>query len=329
MYNKKKKALITGISGQDGSYIAELLLGMGYEVHGIVRRASIEDPERYLWRIVHLLDKIHIHVGSVDSYPTVFNIIEKVRPDEVYHLAASSFVVYSPDEEISVLNSNVGSTMYILSALKEKSAESKLYFACSSEVFGKAPYSPQNENTPFNPRSIYGISKATGFYIVKYFRQNFKLFCCSGIAYNHESPRRGFEYVTRKITSGVAKIKYGLSKELRLGNLDARRDWGYSPDFVRAMWMMLQRSEPEDYVIATGKTHSVRDIVEFAFDYVGLDWRKYVVIDPALYRPQEDVELRGDYSKIKKDLSWEPTVDFYKMLEIMLQEDLKIYSRYS
>lgn len=324
---KTKRALITGISGQDGSYLAELLLENGYEVHGIVRRVSIEDPERNLWRIKHILDKIHLHIGSIESYPTIFNIIERIRPDEVYHLAAQSFVVYSLDEEILTMNVNVNSCLYILSVLKERLPECKFYFACSSEVFGIAPYSPQNEETPFNPRSVYGISKATGYYIVKHFRQNYGMFCCSGIAYNHESPRRGFEYVTRKVTNTVARIKLGLAKELRLGNLDARRDWGYSPDFVKAMWLMLQKDKPDDYVLATGRTHSVRELVEFAFDYVGLDWRKYVVIDPKLYRPSEPVELVGDYSKAKRELGWEPTVDFYQMIEMMIKEDLKIHSR--
>lgn len=327
MRGKKKKALITGISGQDGSYLAELLLENGYEVHGIVRRINLEDPERRLWRILHILDKIHLHVGSIDSYPTIFNIIEKVKPDEIYNLAAQSFVVYSLDEEINALNTNINSTMYILSAMKERVPECRFYFACSSEVFGIAPYSPQNEDTPFNPRSVYGISKAAGFYIVKYFRQNYNMFCCSGIAYNHESPRRGFEYVTRKITNTAVRIKMGLSKELRLGNLEARRDWGYAPDFVRAMWLMLQQNEPDDYIIATGETHSVREILEFAFEYVGLDWKKYVVEDPILYRPAEPVELKGDYSKAKKKLGWSPSVNFYQMIEMMIKEDLKLYSK--
>lgn len=322
-----KRALITGIAGQDGSYLAELLLENGYEVHGVVRRISVEDPERRLWRIRHILDKIHLHVGSVDSYPTMFNIIESVKPTEIYHLAAQSFVTYSLDDEISTLNTNINSVMYILSILKERNPDCKFYFACSSEVFGIAPYSPQNEETPFNPRSAYGISKAAGFYIVKYFRQVHGMFCCSGIAYNHESPRRGFEYVTRKVTNAVARIKLGLAKELRLGNLNARRDWGYSPDFVKAMWAILQQDEPDDYVLATGKTHSVRDLVEFAFGCVGLDWRKYVVEDPILYRPQEPVELRGDFSKAEKKLKWRPSIDFYQMIELMVKEDLKIYSR--
>jgi GDPmannose 4,6-dehydratase len=317
-----KKAFITGISGQDGSYLAEFLLSKGYEVHGLVQRLELEDPERNLWRISHLLDNITLHPGSIESFPSLFRIFEKVQPDECYHLAAASFVSYSFDDEFAIFNANVNGTHYVLSVIKESAPNCRFYFAGSSEMFGNANISPQNESTPFNPRSAYGITKVTGFHLTKNYRQSYNLFTCSGILYNHESERRGFEYVTRKITSTVAKIKLGLAAELRLGNLEAMRDWGYAPDYVQAMWSMLQQSEPDDYVIATGKPHSVKEFVAHAFHEVGLDWEKYVIIDPRFFRLTENQILTGDASKAYSILKWAPNEDFNGLVSRMIRADL-------
>lgn len=317
-----KKALITGITGQDGSYLAEFLLEKGYEVHGIVRRVALEDPEHRLWRIRHILDKLILHPASLESYASIFNVIEKVKPDECYHLAAQSFVSYSFEDEFSTINTNINGTHYVLSAIKEKAPNCRFYFAASSEMFGYTKVSPQNESTPFYPRSPYGISKVAGFYLTRNYREAYNIFACNGILFNHESPRRGFEFVTRKITNGVAKIKLGLDNKLALGNLEAKRDWGFSGDYVKAMWMMLQQDEPDDYVIATGEAHTVKEFVELAFSYVGLDWRDYVIIDPQLYRPAEVFELRGDYSKAKRKLGWEPKVTFQELVKMMVEADL-------
>jgi len=317
-----KRALITGITGQDGSYLAEFLLEKGYEVHGIVRRVALEDPSHRLVRIRHILDRIQLHAASLDSYASIFNVIEKVRPHECYHLAAQSFVSYSFEDAFSTLNTNVNGTLFVLSALKEKSPKSKFYFAGSSEMFGKVKESPQTEETPFHPRSPYGISKVAGFDLTRNFRESYDLFACNGILFNHESPRRGFEFVTRKICSTAAKIKLGLDSELRLGNLEAKRDWGFAGDYVKAMWLMLQQPEPDDYVIATNETHSVKEFVEKAFNYVDLDWKEYVVIDKLFYRPAEVHQLMGDYSKGKEKLNWEPTVKFEDLVKIMMKADL-------
>ena len=319
-----KKALITGITGQDGSYLAELLLSKGYEVHGLVRRVALEDLEHRLWRIKHILDKVILHPGSMESYASIFKVVERVKPDECYHLAAQSFVSYSFEDEFSTINTNINGTHYVLSAIKEKAPKCKFYFAASSEMFGLVKETPQNENTPFHPRSPYGISKVAGFYLTQNYREAYGLFACNGILFNHESPRRGFEFVTRKITHTVAKIKLNLAKELRLGNLEAKRDWGYAGDYVKAMWFMLQQDEPDDYMIATGETRSVKEFAELAFEYVGLDWKKYVVIDEKLYRPAEVYELCGDSSKARKKLGWEPKVNFEQMVKMMVDEDLKL-----
>ncbi len=318
-----KKALITGITGQDGSYLAEFLLERGYEVHGLVRRVALEDPDHRLWRIKHILDKVKLHSGSLESYASIFNIIEEVKPDECYHLAAQSFVSYSFEDEFSTMNTNIDGTLRVLSAIRRKAPQCKFYFAGSSEMFGLVKETPQNENTPFHPRSPYGISKVAGFYLIQNYREAYNLFACNGILFNHESPRRGFEFVTRKITSAVAEIKLGLRKELKLGNLDAKRDWGYAREYIKAMWLMLQQAEPEDYVIATGETHSVRDFLEIAFGYVGLDWQEYVVVDEKLYRPAEIYLLKGDFKKAKSKLGWEPTVNFKDLVKMMVDEDLK------
>jgi GDPmannose 4,6-dehydratase len=317
-----KKALITGITGQDGSYLAEFLLSKGYGVHGIVRRVALEDPAHRLWRIRHILDKITIHAASLESYASIFTVVERVQPDECYHLAAQSFVGSSFDDAFSTINTNINGTLFALSAIKEKAPRSKFYFAASSEMFGKVKDSPQTESTPFHPRSPYGISKVAGFDLTRNFRESHDLFACNGILFNHESPRRGFEFVTRKITSGIARIKLGIEKELRLGNLDAMRDWGYAEDYVEAMWLMLQQDEPDDYVIATNETHSVRHFAQLAFEYAGLDWKDYVVVDERLYRPAEVHYLQGDYSKAKKMLGWEPQVRFPDLVKRMMESDL-------
>jgi GDPmannose 4,6-dehydratase len=318
-----KKALITGITGQDGSYLAEFLLEQGYEVHGILRRVALEDPEHRLWRIRHILDKLHLHPGSIESYASVFNIVHAVKPDEIYHLAAQSFVSYSFEDAFSTFNTNINGTHFVLSAVKEVAPECKVYFAASSEMFGAAKETPQNELTVFHPRSPYGISKVAGFHLTRNYREAYHMFACNGILFNHESPRRGLEFVTRKITHAAAEIKMGLRKQLNLGNLDAKRDWGYAGDYVKATWLMLQQDKPDDYVIATGQTYSVKEFVEKAFDSVGLDWRDYVVLDELLYRPAEVCILQGDYSKAREKLAWQPVVYFTQLITMMIEEDLK------
>lgn len=322
-----KTALITGISGQDGSFLAELLLKNGYEVHGIVQRVELEDAERYLWRILPILPDLKLHTASIESYPSMFRVLDAVHPSECYHLAAQSFVSYTVDDEFSTLNTNINGTHYLLSGIKEATPGCRFYFAGSSEMFGRAETSPQNESTPFHPRSAYGISKVTGYYLTRNYRESYGLFTCNGILYNHESERRGSEFVTRKISGGVARIKLGLKTELRLGNLEAHRDWGYSPDYVEAMWLMLQQAEPDDYVVATGETHRVRDFVEIAFASVGLDWQKYVVIDENLFRPAETVTLVGDARKAKKKLGWAPKVRFEELVERMVRADLELLAK--
>jgi len=317
-----KKALITGITGQDGSYLGEFLLDKGYEVHGIVRRVAIEDPEHRLWRIRHILDKIILHPASMESYASIFSVVDKVKPDECYHLAAQSFVSYSFDDGFSTINTNINGTHFVLSAINEKAPECKFYFAGSSEMFGLVKESPQNENTPFHPRSPYGISKVAGFDLTRNYREAYNLFACSGILFNHESPRRGFEFVTRKISNAVARVKLGLTKELSLGNLEAKRDWGFARDYVKAMWLMLQQTEPDDYVIGSGETHSVEEFAEEAFSYVGLDYQDYLSSDAGLYRPAEVHLLKGDYSKAKKRLGWEPTIQFKELVQMMVDADL-------
>ena len=318
-----KKALITGIDGQDGSYLAEFLLSKGYQVHGVVRRVALEDPEHQLWRIRHLLKRVKIHSGSMESFASLFKVVNRVKPDECYHLAAQSFVSYSFEDEFSTINININGTHYILTAIKELAARCKFYFAASSEMFGKAKEIPQDEETPFHPRSPYGISKVAGFDLTRNYREAYGLFACNGILFNHESPRRGFEFVTRKITNAVAEIKFGLAKELRLGNLNARRDWGFSGDYVKAMWLMLQQDKPDDYVIATGETHTVKEFVQVAFKHAGLDWKKYVKIDKNFYRPAEVNILLGDYSRAKKKLGWKPQVKFKELVKMMVDADLQ------
>jgi GDPmannose 4,6-dehydratase len=322
-----KKALITGITGQDGSYLAEWLLEKGYEVHGIVRRVALEHPQARMWRIKHLLDRLIIHHASMESYPSLFNIISEVKPDECYHLAAQSYVSYSFDDEFSTINTNLNGTHYVLSAVKRLVPECRFYFAASSEMFGKVAETPQNEHTPFHPRSPYGISKLAGYELTRNYRESYDLFALSGILFNHESPRRGGEFVTRKISSAAARIKLGLDREIRLGNLEAKRDWGHARDYVRAMWLMLQQEQPEDYVIATGKSHSVREFLEAAFDCVGLDYRRHFVVDEKLFRPAEVNILRGDASKARQMLRWQPEIGFEELVHEMVEGDLAWHAR--
>jgi GDPmannose 4,6-dehydratase len=318
----RKSALITGITGQDGSYLAEHLLAEGYDVHGIVRRVAIEDPDRRFGRITHLLDRIKLHAASLESYPSIFHVFSQQKYDECYHLAAQSFVAESFADGFSTMNTNIGGTHYMLAALRELQPGCKFYFAGSSEMFGKVREVPQKETTPFHPRSPYGISKVAGFELTRNYREAYGMHCCNGILFNHEGPRRGFEFVTRKISSGVARVKMGLASEVRLGNLDARRDWGHSADYVRAMHMMLQQPEPDDYVISTGETHSVREFCELAFAEVQLDYRDFVRVDEAFYRPAEVDLLVGDSSKARRILGWEPKRTFRDLVAEMVQSDL-------
>lgn len=322
-----EKALITGITGQDGSYLAELLLEKGYEVHGIVRRVAIEDPEHRLWRIKHILDKVTLHSASLESYPSIYNVIEEIKPDECYHLAAQSFVSYSFEDEFTTINSNINGTHYVLSSLRNKAPDCRFYFAGSSEMFGKVKVSPQNEDTPFHPRSPYGISKVAGFDLTRNYREAYGLHDSSGILFNHESPRRGYEFVTRKITTYAAKIKLGIENKIKLGNLDAKRDWGHAKEYVKAMWSMLQQDKPDDYVIATGECHSVREFLETAFKHVGLDPYDYLEQDNSLFRPSEVFLLQGDASKAKQKLGWENKIKFESLVKEMVESDLKLFSR--
>lgn len=322
MTETKKKALITGITGQDGSYLAELLLDLDYEVHGLVRRVALEDPNRRFTRIQHLLDRITLHPASLESYPSIFNIVTRHEFDECYHLAAQSFVAESFLDGFSTMNTNINGTHYMLAALRELRPQCRFYFAGSSEMFGKVVEIPQRETTRFHPRSPYGISKVAGFDLTRNYREAYGMFALSGILFNHESKRRGFEFVTRKITSTVARIHLGQANELRLGNLDAQRDWGHASDYVRAMYLMLQQEEPDDYVVATGETHSVREFCELAFNEVGLDYREYVKVDELFYRPAEVELLIGDASKAREQLGWEPKISFKEMIKEMVTSDL-------
>ena len=321
---KPKRALITGLTGQDGSYLAELLLSLGYEVHGLVRRVALEDPGRRFNRIEHLLDQITLHPASLESYPSIFHIFSRHAFDECYHLAAQSFVAESFADGFSTMNTNINGTHYMLAALRELQPKCKFYFAGSSGMFGKVRELPQNETTPFHPRSPYGISKVAGFELTRNYREAYGMFCVSGIFFNHESPRRGFEFVTRKITSGVARIHKGLASELRVGNLAAQRDWGHAKDYVRAMHLMVQRDEPEDLVVASGESHSVREFCELSFAEVGLDYRDYVIQDEKFYRPAEVEHLIGDSSKAREVLGWEPQYTFPELVKEMVHRDLEL-----
>jgi GDPmannose 4,6-dehydratase len=316
------RALITGITGQDGSYLAESLVAKGYEVHGIVRRVALEDPTHRLARLESVRDRINLHAGSIESFASMFKVVADVRPDECYHLAAQSFVSYSFDDEFSTLNTNVNGTHFLLAAIRQLVPQCRFYFAGSSEMFGKVEETPQSERTRFHPRSSYGISKVCGYDLTRNYREAYDIFAVSGILFNHESPRRGFEFVTRKITSGVARVAAGQTQKVALGNLEARRDWGHAREYVEAMWMMLQQPSPDDYVIATGESHSVREFCEAAFAEAGLDYRDHVVIDERFYRPAEVDLLIGDASKAKRAFGWEPNTSFRSLVREMVQADL-------
>jgi GDPmannose 4,6-dehydratase len=316
-----RRALITGITGQDGSYLAEFLLSKGYEVHGMVRRVALEDPSRRLGRLQSVVGSLRLHAASLESFPSVYQVFRSVQPDECYHLAAQSFVSYSFDDEFSTLNTNINGTHFVLAALKDVVPKCRFYFAGSSEMFGKVVEIPQTETTRFHPRSAYGISKVAGFDLTRNYREAYGIHASNGILFNHESPRRGFEFVTRKITSGIARILAGQTKELRLGNLEAKRDWGHARDYVEAMWAMLQQDEPDDYVVATGRSHSVWEFVRMACGIAGLDPDKYVVTDPEFYRPAEVQLLIGNPAKAQAKLGWRPRTQFEDLVCEMVTAD--------
>jgi GDPmannose 4,6-dehydratase len=314
-----RRALITGITGQDGSYLAEFLLGKGYEVHGMVRRSSTETFER----IAHLRDRIHLHQGDLLDQYCQARLLEAIRPQELYNLAAMSFVPTSFEQPLLTSEYTALGVTRLLEAVRQVDPTIRFYQASSSEMFGKVQESPQSEKTPFWPRSPYGVAKAYGHWITVNYRESYGIFACSGILFNHESPLRGKEFVTRKVTDGVARIKHGRQTKLKLGNLDALRDWGFAGDYVRAMWLMLQQPTPDDYVVATGEEHSVRELVELAFGRAGLDWQQHVEIDERLFRPAEVTTLCGDASKARRILGWQPEVSFAELVRMMVDADLK------
>ncbi len=319
-----KTALISGITGQDGSHLADWLLANGYAVHGMIRRASTENFER----IGHLTGQVHLHQADLLDQLSLIEVLRRVQPDEVYNLAAMSFVPTSWQQPVLTSEFTGLGVTRMLEAIRLLNPRGmRFYQASSSEMFGRVQETPQRETTPFYPRSPYGVAKVYGHWITVNYRESYGMYCCSGILFNHEGPRRGREFVTRKVTDAVARIKLGLQHELRLGNLDAKRDWGYAGDYVRAMWLMLQQDQPEDYVIATGETHSVRELVEEAFGYVGLDWHKHVVQDPTLLRPAEVDLLVGDASKARRVLGWKPEVNFTELVRLMVEADLERVKR--
>lgn len=320
-----KRALITGITGQDGSYLAEHLLSQGYEVHGIVRRVALEDPANRLNRLSNVLEEVHLHAGSLESFPSLFSVVSEVQPHELYHLAAQSFVSYSFDDSFSTFRTNIDGTHFILECVRRLTPECRVYFAGSSEMFGHVQEVPQNEQTRFYPRSPYGISKVTGFDLSRNYRESYEMYVSSGILFNHESPRRGFEFVTRKISSHVARIKRGELKTLPLGNLEAKRDWGFAGDYVQAMHLMLQQDQPEDFVVATGETHTVREFCQLAFEIAGLNYEDHVVTDPRFFRPAEVHVLMGDASRAESRLGWKPTVHFEDLVRMMVEHDLQAF----
>jgi len=319
----QKRALITGITGQDGSYLAELLLEKGYEVFGLTRRLSADN----YWRIRHLTDRLTLIPGDLLDQLSLIRVLEKVRPQELYNLAAMSFVPASWDQPMLTGEFNSQGVTRVLEAVRVVDPKIRVYQASSSEMFGKVREVPQRETTPFYPRSPYGVSKVFAHYITVNYRESYNLFAVSGILFNHESPRRGLEFVTRKVTDGVAQIKRGKAKQLRLGNLDAHRDWGFAGDYVRAMWLMLQEPEAEDYVVSTGESHSVKELVEIAFSHVGLNWQDHVVLDPAFLRPAEVDHLIGDPAKAREQLHWKPTVDFKGLVKMMVDADMERHAQ--
>jgi len=319
MGSDRKVALITGITGQDGSYLAELLLSKGYEVHGMVRRSSTENFSR----ITHLRSKINLCQGDLLDQLSLISLMKEIKPTEVYNLAAQSFVPTSWQQPVLTGEFTALGVTRMLEAVRLIDPSIRFYQASSSEMYGKVIETPQKETTPLYPRSPYGVAKCYGHYITINYRESFDIFAVSGILFNHESPRRGLEFVTRKVTDGVAKIKLGMEKEIRMGNLDAKRDWGFAGDYVKAMWLMLQQDEPDDFVISTGEYHTVKELVEIAFERVGLDWEKHIVTDPRFIRPAEVDILVGDYTKAKTKLGWEPEVSFKQMVEMMVDSDLQ------
>jgi len=320
-----KRAFITGITGQDGSYLAELLLSKGYMVFGLVRRVAFEDEAHRMHRIAHLLDRIELIPGSLESFPSLYAAIKKSSPDEIYHLAAQSYVNTSFEDEFSTMNANINGTHNMLAVYRDLVPQARFYFAGTSEMFGRPSQIPQNENTPFAPRSAYGISKVAGFHLTKNYRENYGLFACSGILYNHESPRRGFEFVTRKITSHVAKIKKGLINRLELGNLDSRRDWGHARKYMEAVWLMLQQPKPLDCVICSGKTHSVREFCKIAFEYAGLNYQDYVHSVQKFYRADSTGQtLVGDPAQAENYLGWRYDLPIERLIHEMVDHDLSL-----
>src|SRR5947209_9117725 len=316
-----KTALVTGITGQDGSYLAEFLLSKGYRVCGVVRRSSTENFQR----IEHLRDRIELYQADLLDQTSIAQVLDQVRPDEVYNLAAQSFVPTSWSQPVLTAEFTAVGVTRLLDALRQICPHAKFYQASSSEMFGKVQETPQRESTPFYPRSPYGVAKVYGHYITVNYRESYGMFCCSGILFNHESPRRGREFVSRKVTDGVARIKLGRAQELRLGNLEAKRDWGFAGDYVRAMWLMLQQEQPDDYLVATGETHSVSEFAELAFAAVGIkNWQDYVKVDPALLRPAEVDLLIGDPTKARTQLGWQPEVTFPQLIQMMVEADLKL-----
>ncbi len=318
-----KRALITGITGQDGSYLAELLLNNGYEVHGLVRRIASEDQEQRFSRISHLVGRLRLHYGDITTQPRVSQLIQEIQPHEIYHLAAQSQVAISFEDSFGAFEINQKGTHYLLEATKTFAPWCRFYFAGTSEMFGSVGTTPQSEATKFQPVSPYGISKVGGFYLTRMYREAYGLHASAGILFNHESERRGCEFVTRKISQAAARIKVGLQENLRLGNIETKRDWGHAQDYVKAMWLMLQQEKPDDYVIGTGESHSIKEFLDIVFGYVGLDWQKYVIIDKSLTRPLDIRELRADPSKAKTKLGWQPEISFFELARKMIDYDLQ------
>ncbi len=318
-----KTAIVTGITGQDGSYLAELLLEKGYEVFGMVRRSSVENFDR----IDHIKDRINIRQADLLDQYSIIRLIEEAQPDEVYNLAAMSFVPTSWNQPVLTAEFTAIGVTRVLEAIRVVNPKIKFYQASSSEMFGKVKEVPQKETTPFHPRSPYGVAKVYGHYITVNYRESYDIFGVSGILFNHESPRRGIEFVTRKVTYNAAKIKLGLSKELRMGNLNSKRDWGFAGDYVKAMWMMLQQEKPDDYLVATGKTHSVKELVEVAFSYLDMDYRDFVKVDESFKRPADVDLLIGDYSKAKEKLGWKPEVNFEDLIKMMVKSDIEVVKK--
>ena len=322
----KKRALITGITGQDGSYLAERLLEKGYSVYGLVRRVAFEDESHRMHRIASILDDVELIPGSLESFPSLYNAIRTSQPHEVYHLAAQSYVSNSFEDEFSTINTNINGTHNMLAVCRDLVPECRFYFAGTSEMFGRADEIPQTETTRFHPSSAYGISKVAGFELTRNYRENYNMFACSGILYNHESPRRGFEFVTRKITSHVAKIKYGLTDKLELGNLDAKRDWGHAKEYMEAVWQMLQEDHPKDYVICTGQLHTVRNFCREAFQYAGMDYNDYVVTNPKFFR-KENAILIGNAERAKNAFGWQSKITFSDLVREMVDNDLALIKK--